>query len=151
MGDQCGQATISLTLALQLMLFLNVLVSIPLNVVPTRISIIRLLSLVCGERLANRCGEHPLRHLLTFILIASLAVIAMTLTAVADIISFLSGSIGTVIAFLLPFIFYKKSEVNSNRPAFRFVVLLILGLATIAGFSNVAILIISKATGYTDF
>lgn len=141
----CGPKTMAFTLALQVMLMLNTLVSIPLNVVQTRVNIIRLISLSAGEGVEKKLLENSrFRYLLTFILLGGLAVLAMTLTAVADIISFLSGSIGTVIAFLLPFIFYKKSQVNADSPVVRFLVLLALGVSTVAGFSNASILVISK-------
>jgi len=71
----------------------------------------------------------------------------MLLTAVAEIISFLSGSIGTVIAFLLPWIFYKKSKVNEDTPLMRLLVLFVLGLSTVAGFGNVIVLVVSKLLG----
>jgi len=127
-------------------LILNTLVSIPLNVVPTRVSMIRLLGLATSERVSEGCGRAPLRHLLTLALLACLASVAMVLDSVADIISFLSGAICTVIAFLLPFWFYKRSEIDAEAPAVRTAVLAALGLATVAGFANVVVLMVSKAT-----
>lgn len=145
--SKCAPGTMAVTLCLQVLLSLNTLVSIPLNVVPTRVSILRLVGLVVSSRVAETLESRPFRYLLTLVMITTFALIAMLLTAVAEIISFLSGSIGTVIAFLLPLIFYKKSNVNMDMPLTRLLVLFILGLATLAGFANVIVLLVSKVVG----
>eukprot|EP00929_Paragymnodinium_shiwhaense_P011793 TRINITY_DN11804_c0_g1_i1.p1 TRINITY_DN11804_c0_g1~~TRINITY_DN11804_c0_g1_i1.p1 ORF type:complete len:507 (+),score=89.94 TRINITY_DN11804_c0_g1_i1:90-1523(+) len=141
--EHCPPTTMVVALIVQALLIVMMVVSIPLNVVPTRLSLLNLLEAGAGERVADRLRSPPGRHLLTGVLIALMASLAMVLDSVADIISFLSGSVGTIIAFLLPFLFYKWSQVNKDEPCIKGTSLAVLGACAVVGFGNVALQVLS--------
>lgn len=137
--DVCpwGTGTMSAALLAQGSLTLSACFCIALYMVQTRRSLLLTFSALpgCGWVLSSVDRFLP-RIMVTSIIVCGLAFGSAWLTDVSDVISFVSGAVGTLMMFVMPLAFYKKSDLDLTRPCKRIGIMTVLGLATVAGFSN---------------
>eukprot|EP00419_Tripos_fusus_P028788 CAMPEP_0172717636 /NCGR_PEP_ID=MMETSP1074-20121228/72003_1 /TAXON_ID=2916 /ORGANISM="Ceratium fusus, Strain PA161109" /LENGTH=401 /DNA_ID=CAMNT_0013542617 /DNA_START=310 /DNA_END=1515 /DNA_ORIENTATION=+ len=146
--DACPVWIIYAIRAVEVLLALITACGIPINLVPSRQGLVRLIRRCMPADSPDPFEGITLRLLLTVVICTALCCIAIAAGgAVNDIINILGGTLSTLLMFVLPALFYWKSGLDADRPKLRLLSYFGFMLGTLAGFGGMMLTVIGKFTG----
>jgi len=134
--------------AIEVLLALITTCGIPINLVPSRQGLVRLIRRCMPAHAPDPFEGIITRLLLTVSICTALSYIAVASGgAVNDIINILGGTLSTLLMFVLPTLFYWNSGLDADKPKLRLLSFLAFLVGALAGFGSIILTIISKFMG----
>lgn len=134
--------------AIEVLLALITGCGIPINLVPSRQGLVRLVRRCMPVHAPDPFESIVPRLLLTVSICTALSYIAVAAGgAVNDIINLLGGTLSTLLMFVLPALFYWNSGLDADRPKLKALNFLAFMVGASAGFGSIILTILGKFMG----